>query len=104
MTKTKKKTTKAVTLLTRIGTLLSDVIDDCSGIEKSVEKNAKEVLVAAQKSIASALEFFSSAAAPAVAPKAAAKPKAVAKKKAAPAAKVTKRVAAPAAKKRAVKA
>jgi hypothetical protein len=42
MTKTKKKTTKAVTLLTRIGTLLSDVIDDCSGIEKSVEKNAKE--------------------------------------------------------------
>src|ERR1019366_1761757 len=97
MTKTKKKTTKAVTLLTRIETLLSDVINECSGFEKSVEKNVKEILVGAQKSIVSAIDFFSAAPAPAV------PPQAVARKKAKLPIKARTRVAPPAARKRAVK-
>jgi len=60
--KTKKKSPKAVTLLTRIGTLLSDAIDECSAIEKSVEKNVRELLVSAQSSILSARDFVVSAA------------------------------------------
>jgi hypothetical protein len=92
-----KKSTKAVTLLTRIETLLSDVLDDCSDIEKSVEKNVREVLVSAQKSISSAIDFFSAAPSPEVRPK-------TTKSKAKPSVKAGKRVTAPAARKRALKA
>ena len=57
--KTKKRTTKkAVTLLTRIETLLSDVLDECSAIEKSVEKNVRVLLRSAEASITVAKEFF----------------------------------------------
>lgn len=58
--KSKKKTTKkAVTLLTRIEALLSDVIDQCSAIEKSVEKNVRVLLRSAEASVMVAKEFFS---------------------------------------------
>jgi len=56
--KAKKKSAKAVTLLTKAEKLLSDVIDDCVDIEKSVEKNVREVLLSAQASIDSAMNFF----------------------------------------------
>jgi len=58
--KPKKKSTKAVTLLTRMESLLSDVLDECSAIEKSAEKNVRELLVAAEESIAKAKDFLSS--------------------------------------------
>jgi hypothetical protein len=57
--KAKKRTTKkAVTLLTRIEGLLSDVLDECSAIEKSVEKNVRMLLRSAEASITVAKEFF----------------------------------------------
>jgi hypothetical protein len=56
--KSGKKKMKAVTLLTRIETMLSDVLDECSAIEKSVEKNARLLLRSAEASIAVAKEFF----------------------------------------------
>jgi len=57
--KTKKRTTKkAVTLLTRIEGLLSDVLDECSAIEKGVEKNVRMLLRSAEASITVAREFF----------------------------------------------
>ena len=96
--KTKKKSPKAVTLLTKIETLLSDALDECSAIEKSVEKNVRELLLSAQASISSAIDYVGGIAASAVPQKAAAK------KKAKPSAKAKKRAPAPAAKKRAVKA
>jgi len=58
--KSKKKSKKAVTLLTRIEKSLSDVLDDFSVIDKSAEKNIREVLLSAQKSIVSAIDFISS--------------------------------------------
>jgi division protein CdvB (Snf7/Vps24/ESCRT-III family) len=70
--KTKKnKSTKAVTLLTKIETLLSDVLDECAEIEKSVEKNVQEILVTAQQSISAAIDFISALPAAEVKPKAA---------------------------------
>ena len=90
----KKKTTTAVTLLTKIETLISDVLDQCSDIEKSVEKNAREVLLSAQKSISSAIDYFSAAPSPGAR-------KTTAKRKAKPPVKARKR---PAAKKRALTA
>jgi hypothetical protein len=93
----KKKPTNAVTLLTRIETLLSDVIDECSDIEKSVEKNVRELLVSAQASIGSAIDFFRAAPSPA------ARKKTTAKRKAKPTVKAKKRPSAPAARKRALK-
>ena len=93
---TKKKATNAVTLLTRIETLLSDVLDQCVGIEKSVEKNAREVLGSAQKSISSAIDYFSVAQSSEVPKKTA--------KKAKPSVKAKKRSTTPVAKKRAVNA
>lgn len=56
--KTKKRTPKAVTLLTRIEMLLSDVLKECSVIEKSVEKNARVLLRSAEASIAVAKSYF----------------------------------------------
>jgi hypothetical protein len=52
------KSKKAVTLLTRIESLLSDVLDEYSVIEKHVEKNVRAVLLSAQASVASALDFI----------------------------------------------
>ncbi|MGA2713121.1 MAG: hypothetical protein ABSG41_08430 [Bryobacteraceae bacterium] len=94
----KKRPTKAVTLLTRIETLLSDVIDECSDIEKSVEKNVRELLTSAQASISSAIDFFSAAQPSEV------RRKPAAKKKAKAPVKAKKRSITPAARKRAVKA
>lgn len=54
----KKKSTKAVTLLTRIESLLSDAVDQLSAFEKSVEKNARELLVTAETSVSKAKEFI----------------------------------------------
>jgi hypothetical protein len=56
--KSKKRTTKAVTLLTRVETLLSDVLEECSDIEKSVEKNIRVLLRSAEASIAVAKDYF----------------------------------------------
>jgi hypothetical protein len=53
------KPKKAVTLLTRIETLLSDALDEYSVIEKHVEKNVRAVLLSAQASVASAIDFIS---------------------------------------------
>src|ERR1017187_7551333 len=50
------KSKKAVTLLTRVETMLSDVLDEYSVIEK----NVREVLQSAQASIVSAIDFISS--------------------------------------------
>lgn len=96
--KTKKKSPKAVTLLTKIETLLSDALAECSAIEKSVEKNVRELLLSAQSSISSAIDFVGGVAASAVPQKAAAK------KKAKPSVKARKRAPAPTAKKHAAKA
>jgi len=57
--KAKKRTTKkAVTLLTRIEGLLSDVVDECSAIEKSVEKNVRLLLRSADAAVTVAKDFF----------------------------------------------
>jgi len=56
--KSKKRTPKPVTLLTKIETLLSDVLQQCSEIEKSVEKNALVLLRAAEASVAAAKNYF----------------------------------------------
>jgi len=95
--KSKKKSKKAVTLLTKIETLLSDVLDECSDIEKSVEKNVREVLLSAQASIGSAIDFISALPSSEVRHKAA-------KSKPKPSVRAKKRHTAPAAKKRALKA
>jgi len=57
--KAKKKAKKAVSLLTRIEKSLSEVLDELSVVEKSAEKNVRAGLVAAQKSIGSAIDFIS---------------------------------------------
>ena len=56
--KTKKKTPKAVTLLTKIEALLFDVFKECSEIERSVEKNVRALLSSAETSIAAAKDYF----------------------------------------------
>ena len=57
--KTKKKAKKAVSLLSKIETSLSDFLDGFSAVEKSVEKNVRELLISAQKSVGSAIDFIS---------------------------------------------
>jgi len=57
--KKKASTKKAVTLLTRIERSLSDVLDGLSVVEKSVEKNVRSVLLSAQASIGTAIDFIS---------------------------------------------
>jgi len=86
-----KRTKKAITLLTKIEKLLADVLVECSAFEKTLEKNVRILVRAAEKSIGDAKDFFAPAPAE-VRRKAVKKP--VAKRKA----------AAPAARKRAVKA
>ena len=53
------KSKKAVTLLTRVELLLSDVVDEYSVIEKQVEKNVRAVLVSARKSDKRPMKFIS---------------------------------------------
>jgi hypothetical protein len=53
------KSKKAVTLLTRVESLLSDVLDEYSVIEKQVEKNVRAGLLSAQESVKSAMKFIS---------------------------------------------
>jgi hypothetical protein len=93
----KKKSKKAVTRLEKIEKLLSDVIYECSDIEKGVEKNVREVLLSAQSSIGSAINYFTAAPSSEV-------PQMVAKSKAKPSVKAGKPLTAPAAKKRVLKA
>ena len=84
--KTKKRTKKAVTLLTKIEKLLSESLRQCSAIEKNVETSVRELLLSAQKSIVSAAEFVKASATFETPKKSAkkAKPAARAKKHAAP--------------------
>ena len=53
-----KKTTKAVTLLTRIEGMLSDVLKECSAIEKGLEKNVRALLRTAETSVEAARDYF----------------------------------------------
>ena len=102
------KSKKAVTLLTRIESLLSDVLDEYSVIEKHVEKNVRAVLLSAHASIISAIDYVSALPPSQVRRKAAKNRKRGrrhlrTKSKAKPSVRATKRVTAPAAKKRAPK-
>jgi hypothetical protein len=99
------KSKKAITLLTRIETLLSDALNEYSVIEKHVEKNVRAVLLSAQASVVSAINFISALPSTEVRQKAAKSRKGgrgplEAKSKAKPSVRAKKRYAAPAAKKR----
>lgn len=61
MKKSKRKSTKPVALLTKIEALLSDVLNELSSIEKSVERNVRELLLSAETSIARAKKFIAPA-------------------------------------------
>ena len=65
----------------QIEALLSDVLVECSAVEKSVEKNVREIVLSARKSIGSAIDFIGAATAPAVQPKVVRRAKAPAKAK-----------------------
>lgn len=102
------KSKKAVTLLTRIDGLLSDVLDEYSVIEKNIEKNVRAALLSAQESIVCAIDFISALPSSAVRPKTAnnrkrGRRRLKAKSKAKSSVRAKKRSPAPAAKKRAVK-
>jgi hypothetical protein len=68
--KAKRKSTKPVALLTKIETLLSDVLGELSSIEKSVEKNVRALLLSAAESVAKAKDCIIPAVASAVPQKA----------------------------------
>lgn len=70
----KKRTPKAVTLLTNVETLLSAVLDECFEIEKSVEKNVRVLLRSAEASVVAAREYFIAPERPKVARKIAKRP------------------------------
>jgi hypothetical protein len=102
------KSKKAVTLLTRMERILSDVLDEYSVIEKNVEKNVRQMLLSAQASIVSAIEFISALPSSEVQQKTAKSRKRgrrylKAKSKAKPSVRAKKRFTARAAKKRALK-
>lgn len=59
--KSKRKSTKPITMLTKIEALLSDVLDELSSIERSVEKNVRGLLLSAAASIAKAKDFVAPA-------------------------------------------
>jgi hypothetical protein len=59
--KAKRKSKKPVTLLTKIETLLSDVLGELSSVEKSVEKNVRELLLSAAASVVKAKDCFTAA-------------------------------------------
>jgi len=81
----KKQSKKAATLLTKIEKLLADVLTECSAIEKSLEKNFRQLLRTAEVSIAAAKEFVTPGPAPKV------HHKAVTKRAPRPAARTKKR-------------
>jgi len=56
--KTKKRRAKPVTLLTKIETLLSEVLQECSEIEKSIEKNIPLLLRSAEGAVIAAKDYF----------------------------------------------
>ena len=95
--KTRKKTKKAVTLLEKIETLLSDVLKESSAIEESVEKNVRNLLLSAKSSIVAARDFVSALPSSATGQKAE-------KSKAKHAVRARKHVKAPVAKRRILKA
>jgi len=70
-----KKPTRAVTLLTRIEGLLSDVLKEGAAIERGLEKNVKTLLRTAGASVEAAKKYFA-APTPAKVVRKAAKPKA----------------------------
>jgi len=70
-----KKPTRAVTLLTQVEKLLSDVLKEGAALEKGLEKNVKTLLRTAETSVAAARNYFA-APAPAKVVRKAAKPKA----------------------------
>lgn len=79
-----KKATRAVTLLTRIEELISDVLKEGAAIEKGLEKNVKTLLRTAEASVVAARKYFAAPAPAKVVVRKAAKPKA-AKRAVAPA-------------------
>ena len=54
----KRKSQKPVTLLTQIEGLLCDVLAGLSCIEKSVEKNVRDLLLTAEASVAKAKDLI----------------------------------------------
>jgi len=68
--KAKRRSTKPVTLLAKIETLLSDVLGELSSIEKSVEKSVRALLLAAAESVAKAKDCMTPTVASAVPQKA----------------------------------
>ena len=56
----RKRPAKAVTLLTKIEDLLADALKEFSVIEKSIEKNVRELLLSAEASISAAKNFIAS--------------------------------------------
>lgn len=56
---TRKKSTKTVTPLTRIEGLLSDAGDQLSSMQRTVEKNVRELLHSAEASVSKAKDFIS---------------------------------------------
>ena len=96
-----------VTLLTRIEKLLSDLLDQYSVMEKSIEKSVRAALLSAQESIVYAIDFMGSLPSSAARQKTAKRPKRAprhlkAKRKAKRSVRAKKRTAPPA-KKRAPK-
>ena len=59
--KSKRKSTKPVTLLTKIESLLADVLAELSSIEKSVEANVRKLLLSAEASVSLAKDFITPA-------------------------------------------
>jgi len=70
-----KKPTRAVTLLTKIERLLSDVLKEGAALEKGFEKNVRALLRTAETSVTAARDYFVKPA-PAKVARKAAKPKA----------------------------
>jgi len=62
----KRKSKKPVTLLTQVEGLLCDVLGQLSLLEKSVEKNVRDLLLTAEASVAKAKDFITPALAAAV--------------------------------------
>lgn len=57
-TRSKRPSKKPITLLTKIESLLDDVLVELSSIEKSVERNVRELLQAAAASVSKAKDFI----------------------------------------------
>jgi len=62
--KAKKRKAATITLLTRIERLLADALVEFSAIEKSVEKNVRDLLVSAEKAVSEAKDYITPSAPP----------------------------------------